>query len=87
MVRPHDHEGGELSAAAAQARDTPGPAAAPAAFDGCLFVHLDRALARYECYRPGCPKPDERPADRFSVKAFIDGIKARHLRQYHGGTS
>lgn len=76
-----------MTAAATRARDTPGGASTPQpAISGCLFVHLERVLARYECYRPGCPKPLERPDNEFGVKPFIDGIKARHMRQYHGGT-
>jgi hypothetical protein len=52
--------------------------------DGLLVIDAQRVRARYECYRPGCPKPREEPVRPSAITAFIGGIKARHMTQYHG---
>ncbi|MEU9220170.1 hypothetical protein AB0D47_26935 [Streptomyces sp. NPDC048376] len=91
-----------MTAVAAPARDTPGRAAAPQPFEGALFVDLDGQRARYECLRPGCPRPLEGPVcatDRVKgedgepaprgpggVAAFVAGIRAYHLSTQHGST-
>ncbi|MEU5091690.1 hypothetical protein [Streptomyces sp. NPDC021356] len=75
-----------MTASAARARATPGAAATPLVH-GSLFVDMENVQARYECYRPGCPKPREEPIRPSGIRAFIGGIKARHLDQYHGSTS
>ncbi|MFI7014121.1 hypothetical protein [Streptomyces sp. NPDC050164] len=69
--------------------------------EGALFVDLDSQRARYECLRPDCPHRLEgpvystdrdpgdvegRPIGVGGLKAFIDGIKTRHLAQHHGST-
>ncbi|RMB81302.1 hypothetical protein [Streptomyces shenzhenensis] len=83
MARPHVHPGVALTTAPAQARDTPGRAPGRQHVVGVLVVDAENVRARYECYRPGCPKPREEPIRPSAIKAFIDGIKARHLSQYH----
>lgn len=52
--------------------------------DGLLVIDMENVRARYECYRLGCPKPREEPIRPSAIRAFMDGIKARHLSQYHG---
>ncbi|MET8982104.1 hypothetical protein ABZX85_41630 [Streptomyces sp. NPDC004539] len=69
----------------AQARDTPARAPARQQIVGLLVVDTDRVSARYECYRPGCPMPHEAPLNSSTTAAFVGGIKARHLSQYHAG--
>ena len=73
-----------MTSAPVRARDTPGRAPTPQQLDGLLFIGTDRFGAHYECYRPGCPTPREEPINRSALGRFIDGIKARHMRQYHG---
>jgi hypothetical protein len=73
-----------VTATSARARDTPGRATVPQQLDGVLVIDLIKIGARYECYRPGCPKPREEPIKPSAISAFIGGIKARHLSQYHG---
>lgn len=73
-----------MTAATARARDTPDRAPVRQQLDGVLFIDLIKIRARYECYRPGCPKPREEPIETAVIRLFIDGIQARHLRQYHG---
>lgn len=73
-----------MTSPAVRARDTPGRTAAPQQIDGLLIVDTEKVRARYECYRPGCPKPREEPIRPSAIKPFIDGIKARHMGQYHG---
>lgn len=75
-----------MTAATARARDTPGRTPARQTIAGLLIIDLEHRGAYYECYRPGCPKPLEEPIRPSAAKPFIDGIKARHLREYHGGT-
>ncbi|MEU5664725.1 hypothetical protein [Streptomyces longwoodensis] len=75
-----------MTTPSAPARDTPGRAPAPQQLSGLLVIDLDRVRAHYECYRPGCPKPREVPIRPSAIKAFMDGIKARHLSQYHRET-
>lgn len=67
-----------------RARDAPGRAPVRQQMDGLLVIDAHNARARYVCYRPGCRKPREEPADPSTITRFIDGIKARHLTQYHG---
>jgi hypothetical protein len=50
---------------------------------GALFVDLDGVRARYECLRSGCPQPAEGPVYGDDVKPFVDGIKTKHLSQFH----
>lgn len=71
--------------AAARARDTPGRAPIPQRVDGLLVIDVENRRARYECYRPGCPRPREEPIRPSAITAFIDGIKARHQTQFHTG--
>lgn len=73
-----------MTTTAARAWDTPGRAAARQTVSGLLVINAEKAHAHYECYRPGCPKPREEPIRPAATKPFIDGIKARHLAQYHG---
>ncbi|MEW2424869.1 hypothetical protein AB0911_30515 [Streptomyces nigra] len=73
-----------MSTATARARDTPGRVPAPQQVDGLLVIDAHNGRARYECYRPECPKPREEPIRPGAISAFIDGIKARHMTQYHG---
>jgi hypothetical protein len=73
-----------LTTTAARARDTPGRAPIPRQVDGLLVIDAENRRAHYECYRPGCPKPREEPLEPATTSAFIDGITARHARQYHG---
>ncbi|MFM9594003.1 hypothetical protein ACKI1O_32025 [Streptomyces scabiei] len=67
-----------------RARDAPARTPIPQQMDGLLVIDAQRVRARYECYRPGCPKPREEPVRPSAITAFIGGIKARHLTQYHG---
>lgn len=73
-----------MTAPAAHARDTPGRAPIPQQVDGLLIIDAEHHRAHYECYRPGCLKPREEPIRPSAITAFIDGIKARHLSQFHG---
>ncbi|CAM5531372.1 hypothetical protein SALBM135S_00878 [Streptomyces alboniger] len=73
-----------MTGSAVRARDTPGRTAAPQQIDGLLVIDAEDWRAHYECYRPGCPKPLEEPLKPITILAFISGIKARHLTQYHG---
>ncbi|MDQ0933771.1 hypothetical protein [Streptomyces turgidiscabies] len=73
-----------MTTSAVRARDTPGRTAAPQQIDALLVVDTENVRARYECYRPGCPRPREVPVQPSAIRAFIGGIKARHLGQYHG---
>ena len=73
-----------MTATAARARATPGRAPIPRQVDGLLVIDAEKQRAHYECYRPGCPKPREEPVNPATIARFIDGIKARHARQYHG---
>ncbi|MFJ1653665.1 hypothetical protein ACIOC2_20205 [Streptomyces sp. NPDC088337] len=73
-----------MSSTAVRARDTPGRTAARQQVNGLLVVDIENSRAHYECYRPGCPKPREEPIRPSAIRAFMDGIKARHLGQYHG---
>lgn len=57
---------------------------APTGIDGVLTVDLVKIRARYDCFRPGCPQPVERPARGDSVKHFVAGIKTQHLATHHG---
>lgn len=75
-----------MTASTAQARDTPGRTPVPQTIAGLLVIDAKNISARYECYRPGCPKPHEEPIEPSAISRFIDGIKSRHLSQYHGGT-
>jgi hypothetical protein len=75
-----------VTALAAKARETQGRTPAPQTIAGLLVIDAKNLRARYECYRHGCPKPLEEPIKPSAIRAFIDGIKARHLSQYHGGT-
>ncbi|MGJ5898583.1 hypothetical protein ACSCBZ_42595 [Streptomyces niveiscabiei] len=75
-----------MTTASASARDTPGRAPSRQQIVGLLVVNTQDISARYECYRPGCPMPHETPLNTSTTKAFIGGIKARHLSQYHGET-
>ncbi|MGA5668985.1 hypothetical protein ACPCTG_26320 [Streptomyces pseudogriseolus] len=59
---------------------------APQQVAGLLVIDMQNIRAHYECYRPGCPKPREEPIKPSAIRAFMDGIKARHLSQYHGET-
>ena len=76
-----------MTDAAARARETPGRAAGPQRITGLLVIDAERLRAHYECYRPGCPKPREEPIRPSAIRAFMDGIKARHLSQFHGEQS
>jgi hypothetical protein len=67
-----------------RARDTPGRTPTAQQITGLLVIDADNRRAHYECYRPGCPKPRESPIRQSAITAFIGGIKARHLAQYHG---
>jgi hypothetical protein len=74
--------------ASAEARATPGPAPSPQQIAGALVVDLDNRRARYDCYRPGCPRPLEGPisAARHGVeelRTFITGAKDVHLAAFH----
>lgn len=71
---------------AERARDAPGRSPASQQMDGLLVIDAHNVRARYECYRPGCPRPREEPIRASTITAFIAGIKARHLSQYHGST-
>lgn len=73
-----------MTSSAVRARDTPGGTAAPQQIAGLLVIDAHNVRARYECYRPGCPQPREEPIKPSAIRAFIDGIKARHLSQHHG---
>jgi hypothetical protein len=73
-----------VTAPTAQARDTPGRTPTPQQINGLLVIDAKNIRAHYECYRPGCLKPREEPVKPSAIRAFIDGIKARHLSQYHG---
>ncbi|WP_460067333.1 hypothetical protein [Streptomyces sp. YKOK-I1] len=73
-----------MTATSARARDTPGRAPARPQIEGLLVIDAKNTRAHYECYRLGCPKPREVPIQPSAIRAFIGGIKARHLRQYHG---
>lgn len=75
-----------MSARTVPARDTPARTPARQTIAGLLVIDPERCRARYECYRPGCAKPLEEPIEPSAIKRFIDGIKTRHLSQYHGGT-
>lgn len=66
------------------ARDAPARSPRPQQLNGQLVIDMENVRAHYECYRPGCPKPREEPIKPSAIKAFMDGIKARHLSQYHG---
>lgn len=67
-----------------RARDAPGRAPVRQQMNGLLVIDAHNFRAHYECYRPGCPKPREEPAEPSTTARFIGGIKARHLTQYHG---
>ncbi|MET8916230.1 hypothetical protein ABZX40_17845 [Streptomyces sp. NPDC004610] len=58
------------------------PSSPPGVF-GALFVDLEGVRARYECLRPGCPRPVEGPVHGADVKSFVDDIKTNHLSRYH----
>lgn len=73
-----------MTALPARAQDTPGRAPVRRQIDGLLVTDLVQEHAHYECYRPGCPKPREEPIRPSAITAFIGGIKARHMTQYHG---
>ncbi|MCP8711244.1 hypothetical protein [Streptomyces sp. AC04842] len=73
-----------MTAPAAQARDTPGRAAAPQQVAGLLVVDAENVRARYECYRPGCPQRREGPVFGPAVQAFVTEIKGQHMAAYHG---
>ncbi|MET9734320.1 hypothetical protein ABZZ79_27880 [Streptomyces sp. NPDC006458] len=75
-----------MTAQTARARDTPGRAPASQQIAGALVVDMHNIRAHYECYRPGCPKPREEPIRPSAIRAFTDGIRARHVSQYHGET-
>lgn len=75
-----------MTATTVRARDTPGRTATPQQIDGLLVIDTVEVRARYECYRPGCQRPLEEPIKPSAIGAFIDGIKTRHLAQYHGST-
>ncbi|MGQ4469348.1 hypothetical protein ACN6K6_000650 [Streptomyces violaceoruber] len=68
----------------ARARDTPGRAPIPRQVDGLLVIDAETHRAHYECHRPGCPNPREEPIRPAAINRFIDGITARHQRQFHG---
>lgn len=76
-----------MTGSTVQARDTPGRTPAPQHLAGLLVIDARRVRAHYECYRPGCPQPREEPIKPSAIAAFIDGIKARHMGQYHGEPS
>jgi hypothetical protein len=73
-----------LTGSAVRARDTPGRTASAQQIAGLLVINAQNHRAHYECYRPGCQKPREEPIKPSAIRAFIDGIKTRHLSQYHG---
>jgi hypothetical protein len=67
-----------------RARDAPGRAPVRQQMNGLLVIDAKNVRAHYECYRPGCQKPREEPVRPSAITAFIGGITARHLTQYHG---
>lgn len=67
-----------------RARDTPVRAPTRQQMNGLLVIDAEKVRAHFECYRPGCPKPREEPIRPSAIAAFIGGITARHLTQYHG---
>ena len=74
-----------MTAPTARARDTPGRAPIRRQLDGLLIVDCPNDRARYECYRPGCPKRREGPVfGSAAVPAFVAEIKGQHLAAYHG---
>ncbi|MFJ8154844.1 hypothetical protein [Streptomyces sp. NPDC094468] len=72
-----------MSTAPGGARDTPVRTPARQQLSAVLHVDMERRRAHFDCYRPGCPKPHEEPIKPSVLHLFINGIKARHMSQYH----
>lgn len=73
-----------MTGATVRARDTPGRTASPQQIVGLLITDLDNGRARYDCYRPGCPKRREGPVYGAAIPEFAASIKAAHLAKHHG---
>jgi hypothetical protein len=76
---------------AERARDAPGRSPRPQRVDGLLTVDLKGKRAKYECWRPDCPKRTEGPitAARHGVdelRAFVAGVKQVHVAAFHKET-
>jgi hypothetical protein len=73
-----------MTATTTRARDTPGRTVTPRVF-GVLVIDADNGRARYDCFRPGCPRRREGPVYGLAIPEFAIAIKTEHLARYHQG--